>query len=141
MRDICGNLWDFLGRTPLGITTGGAVGPKGDCIMLRGCARQARDRFPSLPQKLGTLILTRGNHVFSLGDGIFSFPVENSPFEFPDLRLIERSCQELLALVAAQGWPEVVLPRPGCGTGGLEWPTVRPLLESCFDDRFLIISL
>ena len=108
--------------------------------MPRGCARQAKDRFPELAAKLGALIRRDGNHVFHLGDGLFSFPVENSPFEVPDLRLIERSCCELVELASQQGWSKVVLPRPGCGGGGLEWRQVRPLLERYLDQRFYIIT-
>jgi hypothetical protein len=93
-----------------------------------------------LPAILGGLIQSRGNHVFCLGEGIFNFPVENSSFEVPDLALIERSCRELAALADSLGWPEVILPRPGCGTGGLEWSEVRPLLSRHFDRRFRIIT-
>lgn len=108
--------------------------------MLRGCGRQAKERFPDLPRRLGALILARGNHVFDLGDGLFSFPVEHGPFEVPDLRLIERSCRELVALADEQGWRRVVLPRPGCGGGGLEWRQVEPLLERYLDSRFHVIT-
>jgi hypothetical protein len=140
MLEIHGNLWDYLGRAVIGITTGGQLSREGTCLMLRGCAAQARERFPDLPKILGNLIRERGNHVFYLGEGIFSFPVENGPFEVPDNRLIERSCRELVALADARGWPEVILPRPGCGTGGLEWSSVRPILKGYFDHRFRIIS-
>ena len=140
MREIRGDLWDFHGRAVIGITTCGQLNPKGECLMLRGCARQAKIRFPELPAILGGLIQSRGNHVFCLGGGIFNFPVENSSFEVPDLALIQRSCRELAALADALGWPEVILPRPGCGTGGLEWLEVRPLLSRHFDRRFRIIT-
>ncbi len=140
MREIFGNLWDYHGQAVIGVTTAGQVSRKGECIMLRGCARQARERFPDLPKKLGELIRAHGNHVFYLGKGIFNFPVENSPFEVPDFRLIERSCRELVVLTDREGWARVVLPRPGCGGGGLEWSSVRPILERYLDERFLVIA-
>lgn len=141
MQKIYGDLWSYYGSVPIGITTAGQVSRKGNCVMLRGCGRQAKERFPDLPQRLGALILAQGNHVFDLGDGLFSFPVEHGPFEVPDLRLIERSCRELVILANEQGWGKVVLPRPGCGGGGLEWRQVWPLLERHFDARFHIITL
>lgn len=140
VQEIFGDLWDYYGTAAVGITTGGQVSRKGHCAMPRGCARQAKERFPELTAKLGALILSAGNHVFHLGGGLFSFPVENSPFEVPDLRLIERSCRELVELANQQGWSKVVLPRPGCGGGGLDWRQVRPLLERHLDQRFYIIT-
>ncbi len=140
MREICGELWDFYGEAAVGITTGGQVSRKGHCMMPRGCARQARERFPDLPGRLGALIRGEGNHVFHLGNGLFNFPVENSPFEVPELRLIERSCRELVELADRLGWQKVVLPRPGCGGGGLEWNQVRPLAEKYLDQRFWVIA-
>ncbi|APG27754.1 ADP-ribose-binding protein [Syntrophotalea acetylenivorans] len=140
MEEIFGDLWDYYGTAAVGITTGGQVSRKGQCMMPRGCARQAKDRFPDLPEKLGSLIRVEGNHVFHLGNGLYSFPVENSPFEVPELSIIERSCRELVELTNQQGWSKVVLPRPGCGGGGLEWRQVRPLLERHFDKRFYIIT-
>jgi hypothetical protein len=141
MQEIFGDLWAWYGRAIIAITTGGQVGLKGTCSMPRGCARQARERFPDLPARLGRLIRKHGNQVFDLGNGIVSFPVERTPFEVPDLRLIERSCLQLKALTDRNGWPLLILPRPGCGGGGLSWKEVRPLLKKHLDDRFRIITL
>ncbi len=140
MQEILGDLWDHYGLAAIGVTTAGQVSRAGNCQMLRGCARQARERFPDLPQRLGALILSQGNHVHHLGSKLFSFPVEHGPFEVPDLRLIERSCRELVLLADALDWNRIVLPRPGCGAGGLDWRQVQPLLQRHLDRRFLIIS-
>ncbi len=139
MIELAGDLWEHLGQTTLCITTGGLVNRRGEASMPRGCARQARERFPELPKVLGALLLERGNHVHELGWGLVSFPVEQTPFEVPGLGLIERSCQELLALTTARNWPQVVVPRPGCGGGGLDWSEVRPILQRYFDDRFWVV--
>lgn len=141
MREVRGDLWDYHGRAILAVTTCGRVDRKGECVMLRGCARQARERFPGLARALGERLRAAGNHVFALGHGIVSFPVEEDPFGLPELRLIERSCRELVALADRMGWQEIVVPRPGCGGGGLEWQSVRPLLERHFDAHFMVIHL
>jgi len=141
MKEIDGDLWDFLGKAVVAITTNGAVTRKGEASLGRGCARQAAERFPGLALRLGSAIAEHGNHVAYLGDGIVSFPVEHTPYEAPDLRLIARSAMELASLADSMGWDTVVVPRPGCGGGGLEWNDVRPILERYLDDRFLVITI
>lgn len=141
MREIVGDIWDYLGSAVVAITTNGQVTRDGRAALGRGCAREAGERFPWLAKRLGALIRDHGNHVHYLGEGLVSFPVEHSPFENPDLRLIERSAKELAELAAREGWPMVIVPRPGCGGGGLDWREVRPVLERHFDDRFHIITL
>jgi hypothetical protein len=74
-----------------------------------------------------------------VGERIVAFPVEPDPYQNPDPRLIARSAAELAALATARGWGEVVLPRPGCGGGGLGWAEVEPLLLPHLDDRFLVV--
>jgi hypothetical protein len=109
--------------------------------MLRGCARQARERFPDLLCTLGSLIRQYGNHVFDLDHQIVSFPVEEDPYQVPEMRLIEQSCRELVELAEHKGWQKIVVPRPGCGGGGLEWNDVRTILNRHFDERFHVITV
>jgi hypothetical protein len=139
MREISGNIWDHLGTATVAITTNGLVTKTGRAVFGRGCAGQAKERYPDLPERLGRL-LRGGNHVYALGGGLVSFPVEHSPYENADLRLIQRSAEELAALADTEGWERVILPRPGCGGGGLAWKDVKPLLERYLDDRFLVIT-
>jgi len=141
VHEISGDLWNYLGKAIIAITTSGLVTREGKAVCGHGCARQAMERFPWLAHKLGTLIAAHGNHVFDLGSGLVSFPVEETPYENPDLRLLERSARELTALANREGWKLIVVPRPGCGSGGLAWRDVQPLLARHFDDRFRIISL
>ncbi len=139
-KELSGDLWDGhdVGAVVV-ITTSGAVSKKGAGLLLRGCARQARDRFPELSTTLGALICQHGSQVFDLGHRIVSFPVEADPFQVPDLRLIEKSCRELVLLTNDRGWQKIVVPRPGCGGGGLAWADVRPILARHFDERFIVI--
>lgn len=141
MRDRVGDLWQEYNRgAVVAITTSGALSHKGAALMPRGCAREARDLFPDLPDLLGGLIRQQGHHVFDLGRRLVSFPVEENPYQLSDLSLIERSCIELVHLADGQGWRRIVVPRPGCGGGGLLWGDVRPILQRYFDERFLVIT-
>lgn len=139
MREETGDIWEYLGRGVIVLTTNGSCG-KGRAVIGRGVARQALAHFPELPEVLGTLLAEKGNHVHVLGRGFVSFPVEESAWEWPELRLISRSARELREAADCEGWELVVVPRPGCGGGGLKWEEVRPLLEPHFDERFVVIS-
>jgi len=140
MREITGDIWDYRGNAVIVITTNGQVAGSGRAVMGRGVAAQAARLFPNLSMTLGTLLAKQGNHVHDLGDNIASFPVEHTPYENPDPKLIERSARELVELADEKGWTRVVVPRPGCGGGGLSWKEVRPLLEPYFDERFTVIT-
>lgn len=140
MIEITGDIWDYQGRAVIVITTNGHVTKSGAAVFGRGCARQAQERFPALPLLLGRLLQAHGNHVFSLGFGLVSFPVEDSPWALPDPGLICRSARELKELADLEGWGMIVVPRPGCGGGGLAWREVRPLLVEFFDRRFYVIT-
>jgi hypothetical protein len=140
MIEHCGDIWEHVGQGVIAVTTSGSVTRKGKAVMTRGVAGQAARRFPDLPEALGLLLQSSGNHVHLLGNGIVSFPVEASAWEWPDLRLISRSAQELRQLADREGWKKVLVPRPGCGGGGLDWREVRPLLEEHFDARFVVMD-
>jgi hypothetical protein len=140
MEEIVGDLWDYQGRAVLALTTNGSLSRDHRAILGRGCARQAGERFPDLAKRLGVLLHEHGNHVHELGDNLVSFPVEETAWSLPDPRLIRRSAQELRALADYAGYQLILVPRPGCGFGGLNWPEVRPLLADLFDERFLVIA-
>jgi hypothetical protein len=140
MTEECGDIWEYLGKAVIAVTTSGSVTSDGKAVMGRGVACQAARRFPELPGVLGHLVKNSGNHVHPLREGIVSFPIEESAWQCPDLRLISRSARELRELADRERWKMVVVPRPGCGGGGLEWREVRPLLEEHFDGRFVVIT-
>jgi hypothetical protein len=141
MREVSRNLWELHEKgAVVCITTNGAVSRQGRAQLLRGCARQAAERFPNLASRLGALIAADGNHVHDLGDGLVSFPVEETPYDNPDPDIIRRSAMELVELADRCHWLEIILPRPGCGNGGLDWKDVRPRIEHILDDRFVVIT-
>lgn len=140
MLETVGDIWEYVDRGGvIVITTNGSLTPDGRAIFGRGVARQAALRHPGLAEKLGGLLAAQGNHVFDLGCGIVTFPVEETPWSLPDLRIVARSAEELRQLADSSGWQQVVVPRPGCG-GGLAWQDVKPLLTPWFDGRFTVIS-
>ena len=139
MLEIAGDIWSYAGHAVIAITTNGSLTKDGRGIMGRGVARQAAGQFPGLAEKMGKLLSEQGNHVFYLGDGIVTFPVEETAWSLPDLRIITRSAEELRHLADYLEWSEIIVPRPGCGGGGLAWRDVEPLIAPWFDDRFTVI--
>ncbi len=140
MFEVIGDIWGYAEKAVIVITTNGSLTKGGRAVIGRGVARQALLRFPEIADILGRQIAEHGSHVFDLGGGIVSFPVEETAWSLPDLRIISRSAQELRQLADHSGWQKVLVPRPGCGGGGLAWRDVRPLLLPWLDERFVVIS-
>lgn len=58
------------------------------------------------------------------------------------LELVEESLKQLVEYIDSFENVNVLLPRPGCSNGGLDWyKDVKPLCEKYLDNRFTIISL
>jgi len=169
MKEITGDLFLQDGDA-ICITTNGFVKSNGEAVMGRGVAKQAAIRFPNLPLLLGHSIKSNGNQVSVLLTNpiILSFPVKSvsetakedgsnivahmrdsfKPGEkVPGwackarLDIIRKSALELEKLATRLNWKRVLIPRPGCGAGELDWAQVKPILEEYFDDRFIIANL
>src|SRR5712691_6053848 len=121
------------------IPTNGSVKRNGECVMGRGLAFQASNRFQNLAQVLGTKIMEAGNvvHAF-LEYRLYTFPVKNMWQEDADLGLIERSLQQLVGKARLVNRYPVALPRVGCGNGRLAWEDVKPVLEKYLDENFVV---
>lgn len=57
-----------------------------------------------------------------------------------DIEIIRQSAQKLVEITDRWGWEKVVLPRPGCGAGELNWTEVKPVLDKILDDRFIAMT-
>ncbi len=152
------NLWAVRADW-LCFTSNGERKSDGAAVMGAGCAREARDRFPGIDARLGTLLASGGNHVHDLGiwtvDGagerrVLSLPTKHRWRDASDIDLIRRSCRELRALACKYaspdggGWalPVVALPRPGCHNGRLGWAVVKPVVEEELPEpSFVVVSL
>ena len=153
MPEVYKDLWSIVAPATI-ITTNGFVKKDGNAVMGRGCALEAAKRWPDLPLELGACLRDSGNHVFDLKQvaltketdelieswttTLITFPVKHNWWERADIDLIVRSTQELIGLVDRMGWQQVVMPRPGCGNGQLEWSGVKVVIEDLLDRRFII---
>lgn len=140
--DVTGNLWEYPADARV-ITTNGAVRKDGFAVMGRGCAKEAAERYPRFQKLLGREITAGGNRVYHFVRGdehIVTFPVKHHWRELAEPYLIHKSAHELVQLTDLMEWEKVVMPRPGCGNGGLNYNGVRPGLEPILDDRFHVIT-
>lgn len=135
MREKTCNLWTQRADYRC-IPTTGATGPDGAAVMDSGIAREAARRFRGLETDLGRLLTARGNHVHVLRPGLVSFPTQQYVWSGPSLQVIERSARELKEIV---GDTVTLLPRPGCGEGGLDWGQVAQAL-SILPDTVTVIT-
>lgn len=152
------------------ITTNGYVKASGENVMGMGCAKAAAKINPDVPLLLGNAIGKYGNvvnHIITGRIALYSFPVKpvSAPCK-PDKSnvvkhmkykvqpnqsvmgwacvaqadIIEKSAKELVLLADKHGWNKVVIPRPGCGAGELDWKDIKPILDNILDDRFYSIT-
>ena len=133
----------------IAITTNGMLNKYGNGIMGAGVAKQAATLFPNLPWLLGQSLKEHGNTTQILSNkqlrsgieyAILSLPTKNHWRNPADLDLIEKSLKSLVEITNLRKWNKVILPRPGCGLGGLSWQIVKGVCETHLDDRFRIIS-
>lgn len=140
MKEIKGELWDYLDHVVC-ITTNGFVKKNGEAVMGRGCALEATKLIPGIAAKLGTKIRECGNVVQWLGTNLITFPVKHNWWEEADLNLIRRSALDLSVIATNFSSRNFVLPRPGCGNGRRDWPTVKRVLDEVgLPDNVWVIS-
>jgi hypothetical protein len=131
------------------VTTNGSLADRGRRgVMGRGCAKEAVEIWGEqgvhLERRLGMYLARFGNHTGVLMPPppytLVVFPVKHVWDEPATLELIARSAYELGTLADGMGWQQVVLPRPGCGNGGLTWDVVKPIIAPMLlGDRFVVV--
>lgn len=152
MKEIYGNLWDWWeDYDAVVITTNGYITKKGEAVMGRGIAKEAKDRFPALPKFLGDQLKQKGNitllYPMLFAPHIITLPVKpqygpNSEMGWQakaDIDLIVQSIHRMNDIYAPL-YGSILMPRPGCGNGGLKWEDVKPVIEPLLSDKYTVIS-
>lgn len=151
MREERGDIFSWVGRArAICVTTNGDVNQRGEAVMGRGVALQAAQRWPGIEMVLGSSIRRYGNIVRVLGfvgeerTWIISFPVKHHWRSKADMGLILSSARQLRTVAEMSELTGsdrlIALPRPGCGSGGLSWTDVKPLIAPLLGDRFVIVE-
>lgn len=139
-----GNIWDMECNW-LCITTNGIIRRDGRAVMGRGIALQAKQKVPDIDLVLAESLQSYGNVVRPLmrwkDTLLLSFPTKHDWKQPSNIQLIEQSARQLKVLFDNElKKPIIVLPRPGCSNGGLEWKDVRQiLLPILVEDNFVVV--
>jgi hypothetical protein len=147
MLEATGDIWLLARHEVICITTNGDVKGDGSCIMGRGTALRAKQRYPLLPYEIGQALMAAGEfptvtyHTLRGYRVLVTFPVKYHWYETANLELIENSTRLLRKTADRLKWKHIFVPRPGCGNGGLVWEEVLPILLPYFDDRFTLVTL
>ena len=65
---------------------------------------------------------------------IVHFPTKRHWRDPSRLRDIEQGLHDLASAIRLHGIPSIAVPPLGCGLGGLDWPSVRALIEATLSD-------
>lgn len=110
-------------------------------VMGRGLALQFREAFPEnyrLYQAACRRKEVQAGRMFVTETGqskpacIINFPTKRHWRPPSRLEDIEAGLIDLMRVVQERGIGSLAVPALGCGTGGLKWETVRPLIEAAF---------
>jgi len=153
MKEVTGDIWDLARNCIICVSTNGDVNKRGEAVMGRGLALEAKQRYPHFPAMLGYRLKTYGNtiHVFS-GENevigpeyywVVTIPVKHHWYETANLNLIRTSLTDLIEelRLVPPGMP-VYLTRLGCANGARDWKTeVKPIMQEILkSDRFIVVE-
>ena len=146
MLEVKGNIWDYYDKGHwICITTNCSINSKGENVMGRGIALQAKQRFPELPKLIGHDIVGCDGifPVLYFHHRIITYPTKHLwSDKTSSINLIKDGA--IIIFEFLRYYPEIdkiFVPRPGCGAGKLLWKDVKQVIEPIFDDRFCVISL
>lgn len=137
-----GDIWDkHRAGAWVGIPTNHIINARGELVMGRGVAFQAKSRFPGLARRLGNLVAARGNIcLFLTSSRLFTFPVKQHWRDQAMLSIIRNSAEQLAEWLDGPMNPSLVyLPKPGCGNGRLRWEDVEPILDETLGHTDVIV--
>jgi hypothetical protein len=151
MKEIIANIWDiYKNYDAICCTTNYIVKGSGELVMGAGIAKEFSTKYPWLAKNWGERV-SRG-WKSNCHPGVFVTLMKSRPhlvyfgtkwhYKDPsDIKLIESGLDTLYLISTILDWKNILLPRPGCSNGGLNWEKdIKPLCEESLDDRFTIIS-
>jgi O-acetyl-ADP-ribose deacetylase (regulator of RNase III) len=135
IRFVHGNLFDSQAEALVN-----AVNTVG--VMGRGVALEFKNRFPENYRAyraackreelvVGKMFVTETN--LEQPRWIINFPTKQHWRNPSKLEFVRDGLEDFVRVIEAHGIKSVALPALGCGTGGLDWSTVRALIEAALE--------
>ena len=146
--EASGDLWELHDKGYwIAITTNGMTKSNGEAVMGKGIAKEAADRFPSLPAELGEQLRQGTNEPCGFHEyRIITFPTKHDWRKKSIPSLIVDSYKEIVHRRNHRHWGKLsrggilCIPQPGCGNGGLQWDDVRTELLPFWNTNTVVIS-
>lgn len=127
------------------VTTNNVIRKDGRLTMGAGIALEFREKFAELDREFADLIKDRTPNIYSVREFagyqaiIYSLQTKFHWKNPSDMSLIIKSCAKLRTFVDDLNIKSVLMTRPGCGNGGLDWDEVYKYIKDIFDSRFTIV--
>lgn len=151
--EVIGDLFEYLKQEKnvdaICCTTNKVVKNNGDLVMGAGIAKEFAKRYPKIPTEFGkaiSIMREKGYvcNTFPLAGyepDIVYFATKDHWKDPSTPEIIEESLKQLVMLTNINAWSKVILPKPGCQNGGLDWTKdVKPLCEKYLNEKFVVIS-
>ena len=147
MNCIKGDIFSYsrIKGNAICIPTNGIINSSRDAVMGAGLAKVMKEKYAGCQTVLGVLLEKRGNIVQEFWNDstvYLAFPTKENWKDNSSLDLIEQSCIQLVDLQEKKQYEKIILPKVGCGFGGLQFEIVEPILDKYFfGEVFLIVDL
>jgi len=128
------NLWDLRERNPqqnaVVVTINTCHKKNGDAVMGAGIAKEAAILFPTLPSLLGKCLRDSPNkHVWYWVENNLFLLVTKLDWRYPsNMNLLRTSLTAMSNIILPNDNLNILMPKIGCGLGGLNWNEVKPLI-------------
>lgn len=134
-----GDMWSVFGKTTIFmITTNPIMKKDGSIVMGRGIAKQAKEKFPSIPFDFGEQRRKMFLNTYNVGyigtyedQDVWYFMVKDHWANKARLDIISNACAEIKTWVSfSEKGERIDLNFPGIGNGGLTREEVLPIIET-----------
>lgn len=145
MHEIIGDFWGEAtkGYDAIVCTTNNTIKNNNELVMGAGIAKQFAERYPNLPKRLGRKTKINPDYNLHLeiynNTRIFALRTKHNWRDKSDIKLIIVGLAKLHHIATLYEW-RILMTRPGCGNGGLNWLDIKQIFDENKYDYFYVIN-